>query len=221
MNYKGTFSIVLMALVDDEYRFTYVDIGDYGSNSDGAVFKNCAFGKAFMNNELDVPPPTSLPNYPANGPMPYCLVADEAFPLHCDLTRPFARLSAALEQAWKVFNYRLGRARCIVENAFGILAQRWRVFHRKLNMLLEDADTIVKACIALHNFLRGKKDLHGLHQQLNPDNEPFLQDDGAILDLDHRGYHSSTQAKAIRNIYKEYFMRLEGQVTWQDRAIAC
>ena len=43
-----------MVLVDDDYRFTYVDIGDYGSNFDVAVFKNCAFGKAFMNNELDV-----------------------------------------------------------------------------------------------------------------------------------------------------------------------
>ena len=58
-------------------------------------------------------------------------------------------------------------------------------------------------------------------QQLDPDNEPFLQDDGAIQDLDHSGYHSSTQAKALRNIYKEYFMRPEGQATWQDRAIAC
>ena len=217
LNYKGTFSIVLMALVDDDYRFTCVDIGDYGSDSDGAVFKNCAL---FMNNELDVPPPTSLPNYSTSGPVPYCFVADEAFPLHCDLMRPFARLSAALEQAFKVFNCRLSRARCIVDNAFGILAQKWRVFHRKLNMLPENADKIVKACIVLHNFLRGKKDLHGFHQQLNPDNMPFLQDDGAILDLDHRGYHLSPQAKAIRNIYKEYFMRPEGQVTWQDRAIA-
>ena len=121
-----------------------------------------AFGKAFMNNELDVPP-TSLPNYPASGPVPYCFVADEAFPLCCDLMRPFATLSAALEQALKVFNYRLSRARCIVQNAFGILAQRWRVFHRKLNILPENADKIVKASIVLHNFLRGKKDLHGLH----------------------------------------------------------
>ena len=107
-----------------------------------------------------------------------------------------------------------------MENAFGILAQRWRMFHRKLNLLPENADKIVKACIVLHNFLGGKKDLHGLHQQLNPNNEPFLPEDGVILNLDHRGYHSSTQAKAISNIYKEYFMRPEGQVTWQDRAIA-
>ena len=95
--YTGTFSIILMALVDDDYRFTYIDIGDYGSNSDGTVFKNCTFGKAFMNDELDVPPPTHLPKYPA-----YCLVVDEAFPLCCDLMRPSARLSAVLEQAMKV-----------------------------------------------------------------------------------------------------------------------
>ena len=143
-NYKGTFSIVLMALVDDDYRFTYVEIGDYGSNSGGALFKNCVFGKVFMNDELDVPPPTHLPNYPASGPVSYCFVADEAFPLCCDLMRPFVRLSASLEQALKVFNYRFSRARCIVENAFGILAQRWRVFHRKLNLLPENADKIVK-----------------------------------------------------------------------------
>ena len=31
-SYKNYFSMVLMALVDDSYKFTYVDIGNYGSN---------------------------------------------------------------------------------------------------------------------------------------------------------------------------------------------
>ena len=56
-NYKGFFSIVLMALVDADYKFINIDVGDYGSNSDTAIFRSCNFGKAFMYGQLDVPPP--------------------------------------------------------------------------------------------------------------------------------------------------------------------
>ena len=219
-NYKGSFWINLMPLVDHDYRFTCIDTGQYGSNSDGAIFKDSEFGRAFMNDQLDVPDAVHFPNLPASGPVPYCFVADEAFPLRCDLMRHFRRGTACLSQDELVFNYRLSRARRIVENAFGILVQCWRIFSRKLNLLPDNADSVIKPCLVLHNFLRGRKNLNDLTQQLNPDNVPFLRDDGAILDLDRRGYKSSTAAKAIRNIYKNFFRRPERQVTWQDRAIA-
>ena len=47
-NYENHFSVVLMALVDDSYKFIYVDVGNYGSNSDSWIFKNSHFGQCFM-----------------------------------------------------------------------------------------------------------------------------------------------------------------------------
>ena len=80
-NYKSTFSINLMALVDASYHFIFVDIGQLGSNADGGVFRRSSFGQAFLNGELDIPPPKGLPNAPDLGILPYCIVGDDAFPL--------------------------------------------------------------------------------------------------------------------------------------------
>ena len=53
-----------MALVDADYKFTFVEIGNYGSQSDGAVFKHSNFGHKFITGELHIPGPKALPNYP-------------------------------------------------------------------------------------------------------------------------------------------------------------
>ena len=210
-----------MALVGHDYRFTYIDIGQCGSNSDRAIFKDSEFGRAFMNDQLDVPDPVHSLIFQQVALYPTVLLLMRLFhSVLCDLMRPFPRGTACLSQDELVFNYRLSRARRTIENAFGILVQHWRIFSRKLNLFVDNADSVIKACVVLHNFMKGRKDLNDLTQQLNPDNVPFLRDDGAILDLNRRGYKSSTAAKAIRNIYKNFFRRPEGQVTWQDRAIA-
>ena len=199
-NYKGTFLLVLMVLVDTDYRFIYVDIGDYGSNSCSGIFKSSLFGQALVNGELNLPGPKALPNYPEGGVLPYCFVCDEAFP-----------------KDEQIFNYRLSRAQRIVENGFGILVQRWRLFARRFHLCPDNAEEIVKACIVLHNYLTIKKNLPAIFNRLNPDNDPYLQDDGATLDIPNlHGYHSGAEVRTIRDIYKTYFSR---PVTWQDRSI--
>ena len=42
LNYKHTFSISLIALVGANYRFIFVDIGQYGNNTDGPILHNLA-----------------------------------------------------------------------------------------------------------------------------------------------------------------------------------
>jgi hypothetical protein len=44
-NYKGAFSIVLMALLDANYMFSYIDIGCQGRISDGGGFRNTSLYK--------------------------------------------------------------------------------------------------------------------------------------------------------------------------------
>ena len=127
-NYKGHFSTVLMALVDANYRFVYVDISEYGSNSDGNIFKYSKFGMKYMEGKLNTPLPKRLPNLPNKGPMPHVIVSDEAFPLCHDLMRPYPRgKEASLPREEAIFNFHLSQAWMVVENTFGILAQRWRI----------------------------------------------------------------------------------------------
>lgn len=44
-NYKKACSIVLLAVINANYRFVLIDVGAYGKNSDSGIFANCAFGK--------------------------------------------------------------------------------------------------------------------------------------------------------------------------------
>lgn len=102
-NYKHTFSIVLLAIVDANYRFLYVDIGCNGRISDGGVFKNCNIYQKFEQNKLDVPKPAPLPGTTIISP--YVLVADDAFPLKTYILKPYSQIGMTREK--RIFNYRL------------------------------------------------------------------------------------------------------------------
>nr|CAH7755884.1 unnamed protein product [Callosobruchus chinensis] len=150
-NYKGTYSIVLMALVDANYKFTLVDVGAYGRSSDGGTFERSGMGKKFESNKYSIPRDTEIP--PAMEQFPYVIVADEAFPLKTYLMRPYSKAAITSDEE-KIYNYRHSRARRVVENAFGILVGRWRIFLKPIETRPETADIIVLAATCLHNMLR-------------------------------------------------------------------
>ena len=125
-----------------------------------------------------------------------------------------------LTRVKQLFNYRLSRVRRIVENAFGILAQGFRLFNRRIPLIPDNVDRVVKATCVLHNFLTEKKELPAIYNRLNPDGDPYLTDDGAIIDIGNlHGYHSSAQSRAVRDIYNNYFNQDIGAVQWQEREI--
>ncbi|CAH1971623.1 unnamed protein product [Acanthoscelides obtectus] len=124
-NYKGNFSVVLMAIANAKYEFIMVHCGTNGRVSDGGVLSETKFYEKLINKKLCMPDPTEP--HATNVMLPYTFVGDQAFPLTENLMKPYPDKNLTREQ--KMFNYRLSRARRVSENAFGIMASRFRIFH--------------------------------------------------------------------------------------------
>ncbi|GFU25908.1 protein ALP1-like [Trichonephila clavipes] len=146
---NDSYSIVLLAICDSNYLFRAVDIGAFGSQSDSVILVNSNLWKRISSNTFNIPPACSIVEGGPN--IEYVFVADEAFGLSKHMMRPFAGNSLTTKQ--KVFNKRLSRARRFIDCSFGILANKWRIFHRPLNVEVHFSENIVKACVILHNFV--------------------------------------------------------------------
>lgn len=123
-NYKKFFSIILLAIVDADYRFMYVDIGAEGSLSDRRVWQDSDLCHDIENGTIQLPPNAMLPGDTV--PLPYHFIGDNGFGVRATMVTPYIHYKARGPQprGERIFNYRLSRARKIVECAFGILAQR-------------------------------------------------------------------------------------------------
>lgn len=123
-----------------------------------------------------------------------------------------------------IFNYRLSRARRIVENAFGILANLCQCLLTTMRQEPQTVHTIALGCCSLHNLLR----LHyppGENAVMDREDADYYIIPGEWrngLDLPRVDDESNTgtEAAQIQSQYlKEYYDSPVGVVPWQNQMI--
>lgn len=146
-NYKGWYSIVLLACVDYKYRFMYINVGATGRNNDsyiyeGSLLKKEMEGSALFQENQKLISGVSVPIF---------LLGDSAFKMSCRLIKPYP-YSLELNEHQISFNRQLSRARRVVENVFGHLKARFRKIGKGFETTIPNARRIIKACCVLHNI---------------------------------------------------------------------
>ena len=143
----------------------------------------------------------------------HVFVADEAFPLRCNLMRPFPGTNLATGR--RAFNYRFSRARLIVECTFGVLSGQWRMYRRVISVKAAKAEDCVKATCILHNYLR----MTGPRRTtIEPNTSGQVEGSAGLVDADRVGSNNAARAAIrVRETFSAYF-NAEGALTWQPPA---
>lgn len=131
-------SVTLIAVCDAKKSFTYVSAGYPGSIHDQRCFSMTALGKAVEN----------LPNnfFPRKE---FHILGDSAFTLKPGILVPY-KDSGSLTRSQTEYNRHHSRTRCVVENSFGFLKNRFRCL-MNLEVDFEHVTPIIVACCCLHN----------------------------------------------------------------------
>ena len=182
------------------WRFQ-VPVGGHGgmSTSDAQIFKHTDLRHKIEDGSISFSDSESLG---ISGPkVNFFLLGDDAFLLMLWLMRPYS--SHSMDLKGMVFNYRIRHGRTVVENAFGILTSRFRIFQSPLVV-----NRVFMACLVLHNLLRirystaQREDFGGEGQCT-----VVLEGD----DIPYEGCNAIGAAKRQRNILRDHFMN-EGQL---------
>ncbi|KAJ8685504.1 hypothetical protein QAD02_021297 [Eretmocerus hayati] len=151
-NFHEFFSIVLLALVDAQLRFIYIDVGTNGRASDRGIWNKSVLKLCLDNDSISIPGPSRLPG--TDEEFPFVIIGDEGFTLSEELLIPYSKDALANRRDRRIFNYRLSRARRCSENAFGVMGARFQIFRAPMRYDPDDARDVVLAAVCLHNYLR-------------------------------------------------------------------
>ncbi|XP_044254905.1 uncharacterized protein LOC123005289 [Tribolium madens] len=170
------------------------------------------------SGSLNVPKDTYIPNTSVK--VPYALVADKAFPQKKYIMRPYGGRHLSMEK--RIFNYRLSRARRMIENTFGIMVARWRILKQTIVADVTNNDHMVKAVVVLHNFClqQGCCNIYCPSGYVDVDDKDNGQWRSEIKPLPSVGRVSTNTATRlcyhIRDLVCEYFSSNVGALPWQN-----
>lgn len=181
-------TIILQAIVDDDYKFTNVCIGWPGKAHDARIFKN---SKAFIKgekNELFENVNRTISGFE----VPVLLLGDPAYPLLPWVMKSYPGGGLSVEQ--NNYNYKLCSTRIIVENAFGRLKGRWRCLLKRLDSATTNVPTIIAACCVLHNICESNSDFM----------ETVIEDQDALTISVPQNRSNNLQAQSVRDALCHY-----------------
>lgn len=84
--------------------------------------------------------------------MNFVFIGDDAFAMNKNLLKPYSHRQLTYEE--EIFNYRLSRARRVIENVFGVMVFRFRILHTPIYLAIENIDIVIITICVLQNFLR-------------------------------------------------------------------
>ncbi len=143
--------IMLLGLVEVDYKFIWADVRSNGAASDTQIFlADSKLKEAIENDVISFPPADQLPN--DDRETPYFIIGDDAFSLRTWMMKPYGRCGLPVPE--RIFNYWLFRARRIVENAFGILSNRFGCLLTTLKQQPLVVVDVILSCICLHNLMQ-------------------------------------------------------------------
>jgi len=134
-NISAYFSgINIQAVCDSRCRFTYISCRSPGGTGDSRAF----YG-------------TALSNFIQNIPSGFYLVGNSAYTLSSSLLVPYTGSDKNRKEN-DVFNFYLSQLRIKIEQAFGLLVNKWRIFKKPIELNLRQIPFLVECCFWLHNF---------------------------------------------------------------------
>lgn len=152
-------------------------------------------------------------------------MGDDAFPLQPHIIKAYDG-NHTKGSSKRVFNYRVCRGRRVVENVFGQLTHKFKIFHRPIQLNPGKATSVTLACIYLFNYIKrtaatqqNEYDTENNQGEVYPGEwRRHLENESSLDNMsgeDNQTSDATVTAEDTRVELTHYFLSKVGRLEWQ------